>query len=103
MLMTDEEAGKKVCKQVLWMGRLREVMCLGSRCARWEVERWGNPRVIVCDDPGATEEPPRPSKVPASYIFCPAEKWEDGDPAGWVEPEEESHKRDAGRCASRGE
>lgn len=82
--------------------------CIGSACAMWRwsqelkrqfiMPRSQNERLyydrLTDEDP----EPERPAYVPASYIWSPC----DGDPAGWVEPEEEAQPRRQGFCGLAG-
>lgn len=51
----------------------------------------------MADDTKATSQPDRPGDVPPSWIFSPYDP-EEGDPAGWGEPEDEQKARRQGYC-----
>ena len=75
--------------RALWCPMARRpgpVTCCASACAMWrwaEPEPW--PQFKHCDSEnyGAQEEPERPASIPSDWIFCP----DDGDGAGWREPD----------------
>lgn len=82
--------------------------CLGADCGGW---RWWEDvalTFLMARDPelqatwdalGEDDDPPeRPDHVPASYDFV----YQDGEPAGWVEPFEQANLRRRGYCGPSG-
>jgi hypothetical protein len=89
-------------------GRRHEaVKCIGNACACWRIAPPRTPengaqRGTVADNPLATREEdagPRPPTVPDSWRFFP---FDGENPAGWIEPTEEAHKRLVGYCGLAG-
>lgn len=73
--------------------------CIGDQCAAW---RWAGPaqrKFVLCDDAAATVEPKRPDLIPNTWKFCPSE---DGEPAGWVQPDDEAMAERMGYCGLAG-
>ncbi len=75
--------------------------CIASKCAMWrwaEHEPW--PQFKHCDSENysAQEEPERPASIPSDWIFCP----DDGEGAGWREPEEIAAATRRGYCGIAG-
>lgn len=119
MLLTEKEAKEKWCPHVriaVLAGHGgaacnthpdpyidADCRCAGSRCAMW---RWSEPRkarrAYTCDDTTATTDPGnRPGAVPADWCFEPHDAAE-GDPAAWVEPEDQANLRRRGYCGLAG-
>ncbi len=75
--------------------------CIAGRCAMW---RWTGsapwPKFNHCapEHWGAQEEPERPASIPSDWVFCP----DDGDGAGWREPDEAAVQRRTGYCGIAG-
>jgi hypothetical protein len=87
--------------------RHEAVRCIGAACACWRTAPPVTPEtgarlVFTADNVMARSEEdagPRPAAVPDSWEFSPF----DGDnPAGWIEPTEEAHKRLVGYCGLAG-
>lgn len=74
-----------------------DINCIASACAMWRIEYSPSRRLRMAVDTKATSQPDRPGDVPPSWIFSPYDP-EEGDPAGWVEPEDEQKARRQGYC-----
>ncbi len=77
--------------------------CLASKCAAWRwnpVPKIGFRRCVNRPD-AMTEQQAgdRPKHITASWRFVPDE---DGDGAGWIEPEDEQYARRTGYCGLAG-
>jgi len=114
MILTEEEAVKKVCNRVAvcteievsTSGNQRRfyepmpLMCVGSDCAKW---RWEggheSRRFIRAESQPLFTEPVRPDFIPTSYKFVPSDC--DCD-SGWQEPGGEADKRRCGYCGRGG-
>ena len=91
--VTPDEAVERCCPMVAtWAG------CAVAGCMAW---RWAPdiPRrqFAGCDDPSADDEPPRPSTVPADWLWVPSSDEADGI-ACWIEPDDEWRARWRGYC-----
>lgn len=71
--------------------------CIGSRCMMWEWAEMPEQRFKVCPIDRATIEPPALGGPPASWEWRPYDAQE-GEPAGWLEPENEAAARRRGHC-----
>lgn len=101
MLMMPSDASDLTCPYIR-MPTQFQGSCLGTRCMAW---RWGEDekafKMIVCDDTHANVEPRRPDYVPASYTFSAYDAAE-GQPAAWIEPDDERKGRRRGYCGLAG-
>ena len=73
--------------------------CIGSECALWQWQEPVQRHVHMADaaDRTAQTDPGRRPGTPASWTFIPYDP-DDGEPAQWVEPENEAQLRTAGYC-----
>jgi hypothetical protein len=80
-------------------------LCLGSACMAWRQSLRPTPKWRSTTVEGnerfkpETPEPARPSDIPASWRWEPAD-WESA--GGWREPDEEAGKRRTGFCGLAG-
>lgn len=73
--------------------------CIGSHCMAWRWSTQLRRTYRIADDAAATVEPERPTWVPASWTWT---QTEDGEPAGWLEPEADAQARRRGYCGLAG-
>lgn len=95
--VTHEQSGLQECCVD------RGLACAGSKCMAWRWYTHRLPRKIMATDLSAQEEPPRPERVPPSFVWRPA--FSDGSPdelACWCEPEEEVDINRKGFCGVAG-
>jgi hypothetical protein len=76
--------------------------CLAGKCAVWREIPYDaaqpTMRFIECPDRKALKEPVlRPPHVDPTWEFAPYDA-DEGDPARWVEPDDEYQLRRYGRC-----
>lgn len=99
MNLTEKQAAGLLCPALTSTGDTRH--CQTSFCMAW---RWADPTSYPlfrqCIDSGAKTEPQRPSTVPQSWIFRPAD--DTGSSAHWREPVEEANDRRRGYCGLAG-
>lgn len=112
MLMTEKDARTRWCPMARQPRFDLEVTaltcnCMATRCPMW---RWDEVHTInlrrkfyqaTGEDAAAVRQPPRPTQVPHSWEWCPRDE-EQGEWAGWLEPEAEMLARRVGYCGLAG-
>lgn len=92
MNVTEDEARSQQCPMAL--ASETTCTCFASKCMAWRWYADLRRQVRLCEDDGATIEPPRPADLPPDWEFYPCYE----DAAAWVEPEVAAQARRTGYC-----